>query len=426
MKPAERECQPTSNRIGRKTAGRMLRSASIIGLVAATMLAAYHFAAVARTYWPIQTADFGAFYRGAMAVSMGQSPYDLEGLRQMPYGAFYKYPPLFAIALAPLARLGYMPAWHIWFVISLILYLATLLLLAHVESLSPRRPWFWLLALAFFLFQPSLDTLFGGQLEFLLLFLFTAAYAALRARPPAGPAIAGISIALGTLLKLFPILFVPWLLAKHFRAAVWVGVGLLALTLFSAAAGGWPLQVQYLTQVLPGQPVGTAWLENQAYFGFFARLWVNGAAVDGSYATQLPAAIWLSRAASVVTYVLSLAVLLRVEHPRHGFTVLLPCMLLVMPAAWIHYETIMLLPFGIFLAGFAKGSRPIPPPLLLVAFVLLAFGNESLVQGARAGLMQSYKFYGVFLMWVLAMAWAWRDRLEAPKLAWRELTPRQV
>jgi hypothetical protein len=393
----------------RTTARHTLGGLPLVILVAATAIAAYHFAAEARTYWPIETPDFSAFYRGAMAVDAGQSPYDLEGLRQEPYGAFYKYPPLFAIALVPLARLGYMPAWHIWLVISLILYLATLGLLAWAESLSPRGPWFWLLALAFFVFQPSLDTLYGGQLEFVLLFLFTAAYAALR-EIRCGPAIAGISIALGTLLKLFPILLVPWLLVRRFRAAVWVAVGLLALTALSVAVAGWPLQLEYLTKVLPNQPGGTAWLENQAFFGFFARLWVSGASVDSNVPTALPAATWLSRLAGIAAYIVSLVVVVRAKHPRHGFTVLLPCILLVLPAAWIHYETILLLPFGIFLAAYARGSRPAPWPLLLVAFLLLAFGNENLVWQSRSGLVQSYKFFGVFLLWVLGMLWAWHDR----------------
>jgi hypothetical protein len=395
--------------------GHSMRMLAIIALVAVTTLAAYRFAAEARTYWHRKGTDFGVYYRASMALNANQTPYDLEGLYKDPYGPFYKYPPLFAIALVPLARLGLMQAWHIWLVISLVIYLVAFLLLAHAESLGPRNPYFWLLATAFLLFQPSLDTLYGGQLDFVLLFLFILSYISLQ-QGSAGPPITGIGIALGTLLKLYPIIIVPWLLLKRFKAAVWVVVGLLGLTLLSAALAGWQLQVEYLTKVLPSPNMGTAWLENQAYFGFFARLWVNGATSAEPQGTYLRGAVWLSRGAAIITYLLSLAILLRTEHPRHGFTVLLPCMLLVLPAAWIHYEMILLLPIGIFLGALAHGFRRIPWPLLLLAFLLLAFGNEHLVLHVKSGLIQSYKFYGVFLMWLLGMTWAWRDQRAAPKL----------
>lgn len=407
-----------------KTAGYWLRRLLILGLIVATAIAAYRFGRVARTYWSIQPTDFGIFLNGAMAVAAGQSPYDVEGLRQMEYGAYYKNPPLLAIALVPLAGLGFMQAWHLWFVINLILYLAAFVLLAYTESLGPRSPYFWLLALAFCLFQPSLDTLFGGQLEFFMLFLFTVCYWAIRRQTAVSAAMSGISIAIGTLLKLFPILLVPWLLLRRPKAVIWFVVGLVALTLLSVAVTSWQLQVQFWTQVLPALRGGTAWLENQSYFAFFARLWVNGASVDVYRATDLPAANRLSWLASILTYVLSLAVLLRAQHPRHAFTVLLPCMLLVTPAAWIHYETLLLLPLGIFLAGLATRSRHIAWPLLLFAFVLLAFGNEQQVQFAKSGLIQSYKFFGVFLMWLLGMLWAWYDQPDARKSASQAESPR--
>ena len=181
--------------------GHSLRKLAIVALVAVTALAAYRFVAEARTYWPRKGTDFGVYYRASMALDAGQMSYDLEGLYKDPYGPYYKYPPLFAIALIPLARLGLMQAWHIWLVISLVLYLVAFLLLAHAESLAPRNPYFWLLATAFLLFQPSLDTLYGGQLEFVLLLLFILSYISLQ-QGPAGPPITGIGIALGTLLKL--------------------------------------------------------------------------------------------------------------------------------------------------------------------------------------------------------------------------------
>jgi hypothetical protein len=243
--------------------------------------------------------------------------------------------------------------------------------------------------------------------------LFVVCYWAIRRQMAASAAISGISIAIGSLLKLFPILFVPWLMLRRPKAVMWFAVGLAALTLLSVAVAGWDLQVQFVTQVLPVLR-GTAYLENQSYFGFFARLWVDGTSVEPLSATDSPLATLLSLLAGILTYALSLAVALRAEHPRHAFTVLVPCMLLVSPVAWIHYEVLLLLPIGIFLAGLATRSSHIAWPLLLFAFVLLAFGNEGLFEQqvwfAKSGIIQSYKFFGVFAMWLLGMLWAWYDQ----------------
>jgi hypothetical protein len=407
-----------------KTEGYRLHKLVILGLIAATAMAAYRFGRVAYTYWSMQPTDFGVFLNGAMAVDAGQSPYDVEGLRQMEFGAYYKNPPLLAIALIPLARLGFTQAWHSWFMISLILYVAAFAVLARTESLGPRSPYFWLLALAFTLFQPTLDTLFGGQLEFLLLLLFIVCYWAIQRQTAASAAISGISIAIGSLLKLYPILFAPWLLLRRPKAVIWVVVGLVGLTLLSIAAAGWQPHVQFVTQVLPALRGVTADPQNQSYSGFFARLWVNGASVEGSRATVLPPAVAsLATIVSILTYVLSLAVSLRARHPRHAFTVLLPSILLVTPDAWIHYETLLLLPLGIFLAGLTRRSRHIAWPLLLIAFVLLAYGNEDAVRFTTSGLIQSYKFFGVFLMWLVGMLWAWYEQPDVRKSACQAPTP---
>ena len=400
-----------------RTAGYLRHKLLMPCLIAATAIAACRFGYAARTYWSMQPTDFGVFLNGAMAMDAGHSPYDVEALRQLEFGPSYKNPPLLAIALIPLARLGFTQAWHVWFVLSLILYLAAFVLLARTESLGPRSPYFWLLALAFSLFQPSLDTLYGGQLEFLMLLLFVLCYRAIQRQTAVSAAISGISIAIVTLLKLYPILFVPWLLVRRPKAGVWFVLAVLGLTLLSVAVAGWQPQLQFVTQVLPALRGSTAWLENQSYFGFFARLWVSGASVDPSRATDLPHANLLGWLASIVTYVLSLVVSLRAHHPRHAFTVLLPCMLLVTPAAWIHYEVLLLLPLGIFLAGLARRSRHIAWPLLLFAFVLLALGNETQVEFVKSGLIQSYKFFGVFLAWLLGMLWAWNDQPDALKPA---------
>jgi Glycosyltransferase family 87 len=380
-------------------------------LILLTMAAAYWFALHVRDIWQNGAfTDFEAMVRGAQAAANRQSPYDLEGLRDMPFGAFYKYPPLFATLLAPLARMDYRQLVHLWLADCLVLYVLAFLLLVRTEALSPRGVPFYLLAIAFLLFQPSLDTLFGGQLEFLLLFLFTIAYWAAR-QAPERSAVLGASIAFATLLKLYPIVLLIYPLVKRSRAVIWFLVSIGLLSLYSILIAGWQPQQQFYLQVLPTQPGGTAWLENQSFFGFFSRLWVNGATVDGYHATQLPVASLLSSVASLLALVLSVVTILAAPHPMYAFVILVPLGLLVPPAAWIHYETVLLLPLGILLTRASQGWTPIVWIPLFLAFPLLAFGNEDAVKSASSGLIQSFKFYGVFLVWLTGVVWAWHDRL---------------
>lgn len=352
--------------------------------------------------------DFDAMLRGANAIAAGYSPYNIPALQQSPFGPYYKYPPLFGILLEPLTQFSFRQAVQVWLLISLGLYLASLFVFARAEGLKDDKVPFLILASAYLTFQPTIDTLFGGQLEILLLFCFTLAYWASRQIPPRSFPF-GVSIAFATLLKLYPIAFLPYLLvARAWKPAMWLVVSIAGLTLFSIAMAGGHLQQQYWLGVLPSQPGGTAWLENQSFFGFFARFFVSGTAVDPARATALPLATQLSTAAAIITFVLSLVTLYRVRQPHYAFVILLPEMLLIPPAAWIHYEAILLLPFGILLFEFwEKPTRLIP---LAIAFALLAFGNETNLEDVGSGLVSSYKFCGVFLLWLIGIITAWHAK----------------
>jgi hypothetical protein len=380
-------------------------------LVLLTGAAAARFALQVRDIWRYGAfTDFEAVYRGAQAAANRQPLYDIEGLRNIPFGAFYKYPPLFATLLAPFADMDFRQLVHLWIVTCLVFYALAFLLMVRTETLSPRGVPFYLLALAFLLFQPSLDTLFGGQLEFLLLLLFAAAYWAARQSPERSAAL-GASIALATLLKIYPVLLLIYSFLRRSRSVVWFFVSAGLLSLYSILVAGWQPQLQFYLQVLPTQPGGTAWLENQSLFGFFSRLWVNGATVDGGLATQLPIASQLTSAASLLVLVLSVITLYVATRPEYAFVVTVPLGLLVAPSAWIHYQTVLLLPLGILLARARHGWTPMKWIPLLLAFPLLAFGNEDAVKSSSSGLIQSYKFYGVFLVWLAGILSAWHDRL---------------
>jgi hypothetical protein len=85
------------------------------------------------------------------------------------------------------------------------------------------------------------------------------------------------------------------------------------------------------------------------------------------------------------------------------FTILIPLALLITPDAWIHYETVLLLPFGILLGDVFRNFSAGRAATLAIAFGLLAAGNEVTMRATPPGLLHSYKFFGVLLFWLIAV-----------------------
>src|SRR5205807_445011 len=95
-------------------------------------------------------------------------------------------------------------------------------------------------------------------------------------------------------------------------------------------------------------------------------------------------------------------------------------MLLVLPTSWMHYETQLLLPLGALLA-YALITRQRWLLLLWAsAAALTAFGNQEIFRGGDfdawpLSLVQSYKLYGLLLLWVSLLWVVLRPRLDPPR-----------
>lgn len=86
-------------------------------------------------------------------------------------------------------------------------------------------------------------------------------------------------------------------------------------------------------------------------------------------------------------------------------------MLLVLPAAWMHYEALLLIPFCqlFVLARSERGVRWQVVALYALAWMLLAHGNlwsffNKSLYGPFWQLILSYKFYGQLLLYAAIVA----------------------
>jgi hypothetical protein len=109
----------------------------------------------------------------------------------------------------------------------------------------------------------------------------------------------------------------------------------------------------------------------------------------------------------VSSLIISFTVILHDSRPQFAFSIWVPLTLLLGPNSWIHYEVLLLLPLAILLSEFRRGASIWQWVLLLLATALITFGNELTVTEIHWGWIQSYKFYGVLVFWVLALHWAW-------------------
>ena len=168
--------------------------------------------------------DAASYVLAAKALQAGSNPYDeatwAKLAPQLPYPALpYLYPPLLAVMAMPLTVLPAAAATQVFVLLAL--------MSATVFCVLLRRWLGWVTALAMvFLFLPTWATIYFGQIGFVLAIL---ALLAIRAIEADKPTTLGVSLFLGTLLKVTPGAGILLLLQRRYRRALLAGVAVSAL-----------------------------------------------------------------------------------------------------------------------------------------------------------------------------------------------------
>ncbi len=346
--------------------------------------------------------DFRTMFRGMQALHNDLPMYDVDGMAREPFAAYYKYPPMFAGLLEPLHPLGFRRASRVWVGFLLACYFGALALLCRSFHLRFRSPPFYLALITALVFQPSIDSLWNGQLDAPLLLILAAVWAALaRGREVR----AGALIALAAMMKVYPVYMASFLLLRRrWIALLSCAVSGLLLLGASILLTGWPEHVEFVTRVLPINAGTTAWVENQSLPGLFARLYVDGRIDGPSKETIAPAATVLGAITGAAVLAATFLAGLRTTRERALFGALVAALLLALPVAWIIYEALLLIPlFDLLSRPLESGRRgAVWAAALAAAVCLLAFGNHDTIT-QNAWVPQSYKLFGVLLVWALEM-----------------------
>ncbi len=356
--------------------------------------------------------DVTTMFEAAQKLAAGLDPYDYTIVRENPlYAHSYVYPPAFAQALALFLPLGLHGAVVTWAALNMLLYVAVVIGLLRAFGLAWHSPGFYAFLLVAFNYRPVIDTLSGGQLDVLILALLLVALVWARR---GGLVRAGAAVAVAGLTKLHPLaLGLFFLTPARWRGLIGMGAAAALIVTVSAFLAPPNLYVRYVTEVLPGRGgEGTGNPENQSLSGFVYRLngvlWNDAATPAQANAIKWPAYV-LSGALAAIT----LAAMWFGGRRRGGdahardalhFAALIMLMLLILPTSWMHYETQALLPLAAVLSyALATRSRGLLA-LWLAAAALTAPANQEIFRSGDFDawplvLAQSYKLYGVLLLW---------------------------
>lgn len=379
-----------------------------------------------------QAPDFWILFRGAREWTRGGSMYDIDAVLTNHFGNVFKVPPFYGMLFVPFVTMDGLTVLLGHRIMNTILIVATALVWLQMW----RLPFASLSAaslLIVFNFRPLADTLAYGQIDLVLLFLLTLALWALRNRRDA---VAGALVALGTLFKIYPILLLAFFVVKgHWRALIGFVVGMAVCNGLAIAVIGWNEHLIYLTQVLPNIGGTTSWVENQTISGFLARLTDSprSATIYRNEMVRLLGTL-ISGAVSLLVCALALRPTSRESTGyalQYGMFLLL--MVLASPAAWMHYETLLIVPFSALVLHLRERTVSLPYAVALaLSFALIAYGNQwSFYDGTVHGVLTiagvSYKFYGMLLLGGVLAAEALREPAPAfmPRLARMIMRPGQ-
>lgn len=289
--------------------------------------------------------DFVYYWVAARNLLHGQPIYSAQQLAgpYAPQGQEgFLYPPPLAALVTPFAQFipDLVPAALVWSLIGAVVAAIAILRLARLERLGERFPVLRgrgvvLVLVAAFALPEFIDELINGNVHLFLLGLFALAWAGVRRGDAAGERAAGVAIGVAAVIKVFPAVAILWfLLTGRARAAGWAIVG----------AAGLALVALPITGVQP-------WLD-------YPRVLANLSAPIDVAASFAPT-VWLAPVlgfglARVLVTVLGLAIIVvsaRRNDARTSFAVTVLVSVLITPALWSHYLSIIVLPLLLALSG---------------------------------------------------------------------------
>jgi hypothetical protein len=287
-------------------------------------------------------------------------------------------PPLSAVLMAPLALLPWQDAYLLWQIITIAFTVASVFLALRLLSSPPKLELLvWMIVGACFFF-PVRNTLVFGQANITILFVWVLGVYFFNRQKPV---VSGLCFALGTALKVAPIVAVPFfLIRRQWRWLAAYLAGVAACTGASIWVLGWQANKIWMTAIFPHISSGLGNCANRSLAGL-----INALCGPRYYSSLMTTIEWavpprLSLFEKAFGIAIGLGFFIwcwRKNRDAKGLVdelILLPLVyLLAAPFSWPHHFVLALLPLTYL---WAKAREARISELVALWLSTLALGTE--------------------------------------------------
>jgi alpha-1,2-mannosyltransferase len=287
-------------------------------------------------------------------------------------------PPFSAVLMAPLATMPWQDAYLLWQIITIVLTAASVFLVSRLLSPLPKWETLVCMIVGACFFFPVRNTLVFGQASVTILFAWVlGVYFFNRQKPVAS----GLCFALGTALKVAPIVAVPFfLMRRQWRWLAAYVAGVAAFTGVSIWVLGWQANKIWMTAIFPHISSGLGNCANRSLAGL-----VDALCGPRYYSSLISTIEWaVPPGLSLFEKACSIAIGLgffiwcwRKSRDAKGLVdelVLLPLVyLLAAPFSWPHHFVLALLPLTYL---WAKAREASFAELVTLWLSTVALGTE--------------------------------------------------
>ena len=333
--------------------------------------------------------DFHVYYYVTKAVMFLGRP-------EHPYGNFtpiypYFIPPAFLLLFYPFALLPFYLSKIVWTVINVSLLLSSIVLICKLIN-KKITPMFWVLILVTALYYPVQFTLNDGQLNIVVLFLYTLVLYGIAKHKQA---LTGLGISLGIITKISPAIILLYLVYKRmflkaiFITLIFLGTITVGTELFVKKGINY-YYVRHVLSKVSNQSGGNAWTD-QSLLALIKRVDLPINKMGESLLSY-----------TLVGLVLLCFIYVDRKSKNGSFSLYIDFSLLVTIAVigtgltWFHQYTMLLLPLFIFwLLSFRMTSNK--APLLSTGFIIYLLTCFNL-KGKLFGYLEFNMLYGAFIL----------------------------
>ncbi len=349
--------------------------------------------------WREPGLDFSAYYLAGKALRTAQPLYYLptypDGRMKLVYSVDpksywyrmaieegivktmqFNYPPLAAILFEPFTFVPFRLAFTVWTGLTALLLLGSIVVVLWFAQVRDRFAVFILAIIAVFSCAPVQSTFYYGQINAVLLFLWSLGVYLYTRNKHASSA---LCFALGTMIKITPLMVVPLMvLMRRWRWLAMYGLWMSLLLAATTAGTGWGNLQFYVSKVLPSMSCGAPYFDNrsvsalvQCSYLHWVPLWLEGP-------PTIPTAV--CTAAKIITaavFVGMVAVLYwnarRLQDATESLVLMALITLLVSPITWTHHYALAVLPLLYLWVVAWESSRAV---FYATVFVTLLIGTN--------------------------------------------------